>query len=76
MASMVFIAFLYLPPAWKVLPKASKVLQEFFFSVVVVYGFSSLVVQCNFLEDRSLLKLRRLDSSCSFFLSENSIWGQ
>ena len=29
-----------------------------------------------FLEDRNLLKLRSLHSSCPFFLSENSIWGQ
>ena len=28
------------------------------------------------LEDRNLLKLRNLDSSCQFFLSDNSIWGQ
>ena len=28
------------------------------------------------LEDRNLLKLRRLDPSCPFFLSDNSIWGQ
>ena len=28
------------------------------------------------LEDRNLLKLRSLDSSCPFFLSGNSIWGQ
>ena len=28
------------------------------------------------LEDRNLLKLRSLDSSCPFFLSDNSIWGQ
>ena len=30
----------------------------------------------SFLEDRNLLKLRSLDSSCPFFLSDNSIWGQ
>ena len=29
-----------------------------------------------YLEDRNLLKLRSLDSSCPFFLSDNSIWGQ
>ena len=28
------------------------------------------------LEDRNLLKLRSLDSSCPFFLSDTSIWGQ
>ena len=28
------------------------------------------------LEDRNVLKLRSLDSSCPFFLSDNSIWGQ
>ena len=28
------------------------------------------------LEDLSLLKLRSLDPSCPFFLSDNSIWGQ
>ena len=28
------------------------------------------------LEDRNLLKLRSLNSSCPFFLSDNSIWGQ
>ena len=28
------------------------------------------------LEDRNLLKLRSPDSSCPFFLSDNSIWGQ
>ena len=28
------------------------------------------------LEDRNLLKLRSLDPSCPFFLSDNSIWGQ
>ena len=27
------------------------------------------------LEDRNLLKLRSLDSSCPFSLSDNSIWG-
>ena len=27
------------------------------------------------LEDRNLLKLRSLDPSCPFFLSDNSIWG-
>ena len=27
-------------------------------------------------EDRNLLKLRSLDSSCPVFLSDNSIWGQ
>ena len=29
-----------------------------------------------FLEDRNLLKLRSLDSSSPFFLSDNSLWGQ
>ena len=28
------------------------------------------------LEDRDLLKFRSLDSSCPFFLSDNSLWGQ
>ena len=27
-----------------------------------------------YLEDRNLLKLRRLDSSCPFCISDNSIW--
>ena len=31
---------------------------------------------CSNLEDRNLLKLRSLDSSCPFCLSDNSIWGQ
>ena len=30
----------------------------------------------NCLEDRNLLTLRSLDSSCPFFLSDTSIWGQ
>ena len=29
-----------------------------------------------FLEDPNLLKLRSLDSSCPFFLSDTSIWGE
>ena len=33
-------------------------------------------IQCHYLEDRNLLKLRSLDSSCPFFLSDTSIWGQ
>ena len=36
-------------------------------------GFS---VTSHYLEDHNLLKLRRLDSSCLFFLSDKSIWGQ
>ena len=31
---------------------------------------------CNCLEHRNLLKLRSLDSTCPFFLSDNSIWGR
>ena len=31
---------------------------------------------CGCLEDRNLLKLRSLDSSCPFFLSDTCIWGQ
>ena len=30
----------------------------------------------NYLDDRNLLKLRSLDSSCPFFLSDDSIWGE
>ena len=30
----------------------------------------------NILEDRNILKLRSLDSSCPFFLSDTSIWRQ
>ena len=38
-------------------------------------GGQKVYVEKVYLEDRNLLKLRRLDSSCPFFLSDNSIWG-
>ena len=42
-------------------------------SGVAINGQGSVLL---FLEDRNLLKLRSLGSSCPFFLSDNSIWGQ
>ena len=46
-----------------------------------IWGIAAIVSQYRAiwghdLEDRNLLKLRKMDPSCPFFLSENSIWGQ
>ena len=47
-----------------------------------VHALIIKMITCNYcpihknLEDRNLLKLRSLDSSCPFFLRHNSIWGQ
>ena len=38
--------------------------------------WSKMVKTTMLLEDPNLLKLMSLDSSCPFFLSENSIWGR
>ena len=42
----------------------------------VFFEYSRGYLKGYFLEDRNLLKLRRLDSSCPFFLSDNSILGR
>ena len=41
----------------------------------MIIAVSAREIRRNNLEDRNLLKLRSLDSSCPFFLSDNSIWG-
>ena len=47
---------------------------EFKESGLLIQGGYGL--QGSAIEDRNLLKLRSLDPSCPFFLSDNSIWGQ
>ena len=52
-------------------------LSSHFWVTFIILGFWAFQEGINFtLEDRNLLKLRSLVSSCSFFLSDNSIWGQ
>ena len=55
-------------------PKSHSKNSDFGTPLILVL-FSGLPL-LSYLEDRNLLKLRSLDSSCPFFLSDNSIWGQ